>query len=707
MATNNSWNSASTTQYAVQVGNATGEIDSISTGTSGQVLQSGGGAANPAWSTATFPATAVTGDILYASGANTWDLLAPGTNGQVLTMGASVPAWSTSTGGVSSVTGTVNQITASPTTGAVILSTPNTFVAPGSVQVTSGFTVSAGAITFTPFNASGILINSNTGVLSSYATTNHTVQLGNSSGQLTSLTIGTNGQVLLGSTNANPSFVTPTAGTGLSITTNATTLSYALSTPVSIANGGTNATSMTNTDGVVYYDGTSLVTTAVGSTGQLLQMGASTPGWTTATYPTTTTLGDIYYASANNVISALPAGTPGDVLTMGASIPGWAPGGGSVTLVADDTNTASGSSITITGGGYNVISTSGNNASTLTFNTPNITINGGINGNTGNVGIGFGTATISGTNPASGSNNLVVIGYEALGSTGGAGGTNDQNVIIGAFAAQNASPANESIIRSVVIGYLAGQAIASTDNTFIGSSAGQLASTGGSLTIVGGQAGRAITTEGNCDLFGYSAGRALQGSGGFNQCFGNYSGFALTTGSHNVLIGQTSGGAYTTESGNVILGNVNGVAAENNVMRLGNDGTGGNYATPTAATFIAGIAGVTIANTAAVLIDTTTGQLGTLISSRKYKDNITPLNDFSSVILRLNPVKFTFKDKPQFGQQVGLIAEEVHEVMPFLVNYKNNEPDSVRYHDLPILLLNELKKLRAEVNDLKAQLGRA
>jgi len=40
--------------------------------------------------------------------------------------------------------------------------------------------------------------------------------------------------------------------------------------PIEISKGGTNATSMTTTDGVVYYDGTSLVTTAVGTATHVL-----------------------------------------------------------------------------------------------------------------------------------------------------------------------------------------------------------------------------------------------------------------------------------------------------------------------------------------------------------------------------------------------------------------------------------------------------
>lgn len=47
-------------------------------------------------------------------------------------------------------------------------------------------------------------------------------------------------------------------------------MAYKQRSPLPIANGGTNATSMTNTDGVVYYSGTALATTAVGTAGQVL-----------------------------------------------------------------------------------------------------------------------------------------------------------------------------------------------------------------------------------------------------------------------------------------------------------------------------------------------------------------------------------------------------------------------------------------------------
>ena len=62
------------------------------------------------------------------------------------------------------------------------------------------------------------------------------------------------------------------AGTGITLTPNPITAtgSVALTIPVVISSGGTNAITMANTDGVIIYDGTRLVTTVAGTTGQFL-----------------------------------------------------------------------------------------------------------------------------------------------------------------------------------------------------------------------------------------------------------------------------------------------------------------------------------------------------------------------------------------------------------------------------------------------------
>jgi hypothetical protein len=64
-------NVGTVTQFDVLVGGASGAIASVGPGSSGQVLQSAGNAANPAYSTATYPSTATgTGTILRADGTN-------------------------------------------------------------------------------------------------------------------------------------------------------------------------------------------------------------------------------------------------------------------------------------------------------------------------------------------------------------------------------------------------------------------------------------------------------------------------------------------------------------------------------------------------------------------------------------------------------------------------------------------------------------
>jgi hypothetical protein len=59
------------------------------------------------------------------------------------------------------------------------------------------------------------------------ALTDHGVIVGSGTGAVTPLTVGTNGQVLVGSTGADPVFATITAGTGISMTPGAGTLTIA------------------------------------------------------------------------------------------------------------------------------------------------------------------------------------------------------------------------------------------------------------------------------------------------------------------------------------------------------------------------------------------------------------------------------------------------------------------------------------------------
>jgi hypothetical protein len=100
------------------------------------------------------------------------------------------------------------------------------------------------------------------------------------------------------------------------------------------------------------------------------------------------------------------------------------------------------------------------------------------------------------------------------------------------------------------------------------------------------------------------------------------------------------------------------------------------------------------------LIVTTGGLFAKKSSSIQYKDNVKALDFDSSKLDNLRPVSYTYKfdDAPD----IGLIAEEVNEVYPELVNYnEEGKPESVKYDGLSVMLLDEVKALRQEIKELK------
>jgi hypothetical protein len=207
-----------------------------------------------------------------------------------------------------------------------------------------------------------------------------------------------------------------------------------------------------------------------------------------------------------------------------------------------------------------------------------------------------------------------------------------------------------------------------------------------------------------------------------NVAIGRNALVANKTGRNNTAIGWYAGRS-TTGNDNVLIAH-RGVADESQTMRLGVTGTAGVAGSGITRTYVAGITGVTTGLAgSAVLIDAN-GQLGTISSSRRYKEDIQVMADASERLQQLRPVKFHYKQPDATGEhpiQYGLIAEEVAEVFPELVvRDAQGQPETVAYHLLPALLLNELQKVQrlneqqseqlamqasqlAEVGDLKRQ----
>jgi hypothetical protein len=154
-------------------------------------------------------------------------------------------------------------------------------------------------------------------------------------------------------------------------------------------------------------------------------------------------------------------------------------------------------------------------------------------------------------------------------------------------------------------------------------------------------------------------------------------------------------------------GNSSDTASESNTIRIG-------APDQHTAAFIAGIVGETTgSNDAVEVVIDSNGQLGTINSSRRYKEDIHDMGDASARLLSLRPVTFRYKKPYADGGkpiQYGLIAEEVAEVFPELVvRNAQGQPETVKYQLLAPLLLNEFLKehkqveAQAQVNAAQAQ----
>ena len=169
-------------------------------------------------------------------------------------------------------------------------------------------------------------------------------------------------------------------------------------------------------------------------------------------------------------------------------------------------------------------------------------------------------------------------------------------------------------------------------------------------------------------------------TGRFNTAVGSQS-LQQSTGNQNIAVGWGAGGELVSGNKNIYLGH-SGVRNESKTLRLGSVQT---------TTFIAGVATTPVSGTN-VTIDAN-GQLGTLLSSARYKRDIDLMGARSDGLLKLRPVTFVYKQDEQGVRQYGLIAEEVETVYPELVTHTaTGEVQGVRYQELIPLLLNEVQR---------------
>jgi trimeric autotransporter adhesin len=405
--------------------------------------------------------------------------------------------------------------------------------------------------------------------------------------------------------------------------------------------------------------------------------------------------------------------------------------------------------------GYNALfnnagSTGGNTAvgfSTLTANTTgasNTAVGASALQNNSsaayNTALGAGALLSNTTSP-----NNTAVGYNALfnnaGSTGGntavgfsamdANTTGASNTALGAGALQNNTTAayntavgagalfnNTASPFNTAVGYnaLFSNTTSVGDNTAVGFSALSANTTGAANVALGfatlksntvgnrnttvGLGGQNSTVTGSDNTaLGYQS-LSRNTSGNYNTAIGEQALFS-TTGSNNLALGYFAGWNVTSGNNNVDIAN-QGATSDSGVIRIGTPGS-------QTSVFLAGVRGVTTGNNNAVpLMIDSNGQLGTVSSSRRFKEDIHDMGSASSGLLRLRPVTFRYKRPFRDGSkpvQYGLIAEEVAKVYPDLVaRSADGQIETVKYQVLDTMLLNELQKENATIKAQKKEI---
>jgi len=234
-------------------------------------------------------------------------------------------------------------------------------------------------------------------------------------------------------------------------------------------------------------------------------------------------------------------------------------------------------------------------------------------------------------------------------------------------------------------------------NTASGASALYANTTGAYNSAFGYEALFANTTANYNTASGYEALYANT-SGTQNTATGLHTLASNTTGSNNIAEGYHGGFNLTTGSNNIDIGSP-GVKADSGVIRIGT--ITGTTSTQSAA-YIAGVYGITTGTAGLAVVIDSSGQLGTVSSSIRFKEDIQPIAGASERLLKLRPVRFRYKKADALGTkpiQYGLIAEEVAKVYPELVvrNAATGRIDGVRYDELAPMLLNEAQNQQRQI----------
>jgi hypothetical protein len=188
---------------------------------------------------------------------------------------------------------------------------------------------------------------------------------------------------------------------------------------------------------------------------------------------------------------------------------------------------------------------------------------------------------------------------------------------------------------------------------------------------------------------------------------GPITGSTLTATGASQLTSSGAASAYNTSGAALLV--TGGVGIGGALYTNGLISTTGNITT-TGTTGTSAIASTATGSSTTTGAFTVAGDLGcngtirtvglTESSSIKLKENITPISDALASVLKLKGVTYDRKDTKQ--HEAGLIAEHVFKVIPDVVSLDaKGKPNGIQYTKLTAYLIESIKTLQAEIDELK------
>lgn len=259
------------------------------------------------------------------------------------------------------------------------------------------------------------------------------------------------------------------------------------------------------------------------------------------------------------------------------------------------------------------------------------------------------------------------------------------------FAGINAGAVNTTGFNNSFVGEDTGDSnTTGNGNSFVGRSAGTANETGNANSFIGSFAGK-LNTVGDLNSFVGASAAPNNTTGHENSFFGAVAGAANTTGNNNTLIGKSANVGAGNLSYATAIGS-GAVVSTHNTIALGRaDGS------DKVRVFGLGTAG------SAHLCRNVFNEISACSSSLRYKNNIAPFRFGLSLVNRLRPITFDWRDGGM--PDLGLGAEDVAAIEPLLATYnERGEVEGVKYDRIDVVLLNAVREQQAQIETLQSRL---